>query len=95
LLIPLKALAPGHGTVMRQPHLEIEKLIAHRLKREKKVVAGLESLGAVSLDELVLTVYDDVAKQQIPWAKRTLLAHLLKLQQDERVQYNNGLWEMQ
>tara|TARA_B110000879_G_scaffold114378_1_gene152416 strand:- start:2638 stop:3393 length:756 start_codon:yes stop_codon:yes gene_type:complete len=94
LLIPLKALAPGHGTVMRQPHLEIEKLIAHRLKREKKVVAGLESLGAVSLDELVLTVYDDVAKQLIPWAKRTLLAHLLKLQQDERVQYNNGLWEM-
>ena len=73
---------------------EIEKLIAHRLKRERKVVAGLESLGAVSLDELVLTVYDDVAKQLIPWAKRTLLAHLLKLQRDERIQCNNELWEL-
>ena len=94
LLIPLKALAPGHGTVMTEPHNEIEKLIAHRLKRERKVVAGLESLGAVSLDELVLTVYDDVAKQLIPCAKRTLLPHLLKLQRDERIQCNNDLSEL-
>jgi len=94
LLIPLKALAPGHGGIMREPHREIEKLIAHRLKRERKVVAGLESLGAVSVDELVLTVYDDVAEQLIPWAKRTLLAHLLKLQQDGRIHCKNDLWEM-
>ena len=93
LLIPLKALAPGHGSVMTEPHYEVEKLIAHRLKRERKVIVALESLGAVSLDELVLTVYDDVAKQLIPWAKRTLLAHLLKLQQDERVHCNNEIWE--
>ncbi len=94
LLMPLKALAPGHGSVMTEPHKEIEKLIAHRLKREQLVIEGLESLGAVSLDELVLTVYDDVAKQLIPWAKKTLLAHLLKLQQDERVHCNNKLWEI-
>lgn len=95
LLIPLKALAPGHGTVMTAPHLEIEKLIAHRLKREQKVVTNLEALGAVSLDELVLTVYDDVDKKLIPWAKRTLLAHLLKLQQEGRISCDHDLWEIQ
>lgn len=94
LQMPLKALAPGHGNIMTEPHFEIEKLIAHRLRREQKVIAGLESLGAVSLDELVLTVYDDVPKQVIPLAKKMLLAHLLKLQQDERIQCSNELWKM-
>ncbi len=94
LTIPLKALAPGHGEIMLQPYVEIENLIAHRLKREEKVVAGLESLGAVSLDELVLTVYDDVAAQLIPWAKRTLMAHLIKLEQDGRVSYIDELWQI-
>lgn len=95
LKIPLKALAPGHGGIMTEPHVEIEKLIAHRLKRERKVLDGLKSLGAVSLDELVLTVYDDVAKELIPWAKRTMLAHLLKLQQEELVRCDNELWKLQ
>lgn len=94
LAIPLKALAPGHGGIMTDPHDEIEKLIAHRLKREQKVVAGLERLGAVGLNELVLTVYDDVAEQLIPWAKRTLLAHLVKLQQDGRIRCQKDLWEL-
>lgn len=95
LLIPLKSLAPGHGDIMTEPHFEIEKLIAHRLKREQKVITGLENLGAVNLDELVLTVYDDVAKQLISWAKRTLLAHLLKLQQEDRVSNDKDLWRIQ
>ncbi len=92
LEVPLRALAPGHGGIMRQPHYEIEKLIAHRLKREQKVIDSLESLGAVHLDQLVLTVYDDVAEHLIPWAKRTLLAHLVKLQQEHRIHCQNDLW---
>jgi len=92
--IPLKVLAPGHGDVMREPYNEIEKLIAHRLKREEKVLAGLKKLGAVGLDELVLTVYDDVAQHLIPWAKRTMLAHLVKLEQEERIACENDVWQL-
>lgn len=94
LNIPLKALAPGHGEIMTEPHSEIEKLIAHRLKREQKVLDSLEGLGAVPLDELVLVVYDDVAEHLLPWAKRTLQAHLLKLQQEQRIRCENELWEV-
>ncbi len=92
--IPLHALAPGHGGIMREPYVEIEKLIAHRLKREKKVLTALDGSGAISLDELVLTVYDDVAAHLIPWAKKTLLAHLIKLERDQKTQVKNGFWQL-
>lgn len=94
LEIPLKALAPGHGSIMTEPHAEIQKLIAHRLKREQKVLAGLDSLGASSIDELVLRVYDDVATHLIPWAKKTLLAHLIKLKRDKKISQQNDLWQL-
>ncbi|MEX0963684.1 MAG: MBL fold metallo-hydrolase [Pseudohongiellaceae bacterium] len=95
LTIPLKMLAPGHGEVMLQPYAEIEQLIAHRLRREQKVVTALESMGAVSLDQLVMRVYDDVAAQLIPWAKKTLMAHLIKLERDGRVSCIDELWQIQ
>ena len=75
--LDLRYLAPGHGGVMDEPFEEIERLIAHRLMREEKVMDGLEKLGECSIDELVLTVYDDVAEHLIPWAKKTMLAHLI------------------
>ena len=92
--LQLRFLAPGHGGVMDQPHTEIANLIAHRLKREAKILAGLKELGACGLDELVLTVYDDVAEHLIPWAKRTMLAHLVKLQRDEKVSESQDLWQL-
>ncbi len=81
-LMPLRYLAPGHGELMEQPKAEIEKLIAHRLKREQKVLNGIDELVSSTVDELVLEVYNDVAEHLIPWAKKTMLAHLIKLQRD-------------
>lgn len=92
--MPLEALAPGHGEIMPDPHGEIERLIAHRLSREEKVVTKLAGLSPVTLDDLVLAVYDDVAAQLIPWAKKTLLAHLIKLEQDGRVSCADTLWHI-
>lgn len=92
--MPLEALAPGHGEIMPDPHGEIERLIAHRLSREEKVVTKLAELSPVSLDDLVLAVYDDVAAQLIPWAKKTLLAHLIKLEQEGRVSCADSLWQI-
>lgn len=92
--LPLQALAPGHGELMLEPQAEIRNLVAHRLRREQKVLTSLENLGAVTLDDLVLRVYDDVAPHLLPWAKRTLLAHLLKLQQEARVSCEQQLWQV-
>ena len=92
--LQLRFLAPGHGGVMDQPQTEISNLIAHRLKREAKILVELTKLGECSLDELVLTVYDDVAEHLIPWAKRTMLAHLVKLQRDEKVSESQDRWKL-
>ncbi len=90
----LRYLAPGHGGLMSQPQTEIANLIAHRLKRESKIVSSMQSLGASSIDELVLEAYDDVASHLIPWAKKTLTAHLVKLQTEGRATLDDSLWSL-
>ena len=91
--LPLRYLAPGHGTVMNKPYEEIEHLIDHRMKRERKVLSGLNKIGSCTIDELVLIVYDDVAEHLIPWAKKTMLAHLIKLERDGLISEHDGLWK--
>lgn len=88
----LSYLAPGHGEVMNAPQEEIAGLVAHRLKREKKALQSLKSLTPCSLDELVLVVYDDVAEHLIPWAKKTLTAHLVKLERDGAIGRDGENW---
>jgi glyoxylase-like metal-dependent hydrolase (beta-lactamase superfamily II) len=92
--LDLAMLAPGHGEVMHEPQAELARLIAHRLKREAKIVAGLEMLGRTDIDNLVRTVYDDVASHLLPWARRTLLAHLIKLQRDGRAEQHEQSWQL-
>lgn len=82
---PLKAIAPGHGDLINQPVEAVEALIAHRLKRENKVLESLLSLGRSSVDDLVVRVYDDVDSKLHRMARLSLTAHLIKLEQDGRV----------
>ncbi len=81
---PLDWLAPGHGFLVAQPHEVLRALIAHRLKREAKVLAALHSHGPGALESLVSAVYDDVPAALHGVAQRSLWAHLLKLQGEGR-----------
>jgi glyoxylase-like metal-dependent hydrolase (beta-lactamase superfamily II) len=90
----ITAFAPGHGHVIDAPREEVAKIIAHRLKREQKVIDALVKAKVASLDELVPVVYDDVPpKLHVP-ARRSLHAHLLKLGRDGRAAEVNGQWRM-
>ena len=60
----------------------LRALVAHRLKREAKVVAALQALGSATMEQLLPKVYDDVPAALHPMARRSLLAHLLKLHAD-------------
>jgi glyoxylase-like metal-dependent hydrolase (beta-lactamase superfamily II)/8-oxo-dGTP pyrophosphatase MutT (NUDIX family) len=75
----LAIIAPGHGYLIGKPHHELRRLIAHRLNRERKVVAALERLEHPSLDEMLPLVYDDVPERIHRVAARSLTAHLDKL----------------
>ncbi|MGI9250958.1 MAG: MBL fold metallo-hydrolase [Pseudohongiellaceae bacterium] len=92
--MPLRALAPGHGRLIDNPQQEIDGLIAHRQRREDKIVASLRQLGPCREKELVKLVYDDVAKHLIPLAMKTQLAHLIKLNQEGRATQNNEQWQL-
>ena len=57
--LELNHLAPGHGDLIDAPDEEIRDLIAHRLKREQKVVDALRSVGPCPIATLLPIVYDD------------------------------------
>ncbi|MGZ5207140.1 MAG: MBL fold metallo-hydrolase, partial [Caldimonas sp.] len=80
--LDLDWLAPGHGFLMAEPRLAMEKIIAHRLGREAKVLAALRDLAPAAATVLLGHVYADVPVRMHPMALRSLTAHLLKLRDD-------------
>jgi len=87
-------LAPGHGYLIGEPHREARRLIRHRLAREAKVASALARLGAPTLEELVLEVYDDVQPRLHAVAMRSLAAHLGKLAAEGRVHAAEGRYTL-
>ena len=94
LALDLAAFAPGHGHVIEKPHDEVRRLIAHRLKREQKVVGAFGKKNPATLDELLPFVYDDVPQRVHPVARRSLHAHLIKLARGGRVTEEGGTWRL-
>ena len=92
LTLPVEDLAPGHGAVIPSAKTEIERVIAHRLKREGKLVSALSRRGAVTLDEVLAEVYDDTPVHLHKLAKYSLLAHALKLLEDGRAARSDTTW---
>jgi hypothetical protein len=78
---------------MPDPVAEIERVIAHRLQREAKVVDGLVQLGgAATLDALLPVVYADTPPRLHSLARHSLLAHLQKLLEERRVARHGERW---
>ncbi len=92
-LIRLQAttLFPGHGAPQGGVERRLAALRAHRLKREEKVLAALGEAPR-TLAELVERAYDDTARELWPYAERSLLAHLLKLEGEGRAGREGERW---
>lgn len=71
---------PAHGHVMDQARTVIARLKAHRLAREAKVQAAMQARPEGTLDDWVALAYDDVPSAIWPVAKRSLQAHVERLQ---------------
>jgi glyoxylase-like metal-dependent hydrolase (beta-lactamase superfamily II)/8-oxo-dGTP pyrophosphatase MutT (NUDIX family) len=89
---PLSFIAPGHGFVMARPEATVDYLITHRLTREHKIARVLKKLAPVSLKNLTASAYDDVPAAIHGVAARSALAHLLKLEQEDRASCNGDAW---
>ena len=85
-------LAPGHGELIDDPDRVIDWIVDHRLEREAKVLAALQANPGLTSMELVPHVYQDVDKKLYGWAERSLLAHLVKLEEDGTANCSESAW---
>ncbi len=86
------ALAPGHGDVIDDPVRAIDWIIEHRLEREGKVIEALRGHPGIATRELVRLVYRDVAEALFGLAERSLLAHLIKLEEEGAAERHDDRW---
>jgi recombination protein RecT len=70
---------PAHGYVLDNAVNPIAALKAHRLAREAKIRAAVQSMPGGSLDDWLRAAYDDVPEKLWPTATRSLIAHLGRL----------------
>jgi glyoxylase-like metal-dependent hydrolase (beta-lactamase superfamily II) len=86
--LELEALCPGHGPIVHDPRAKLDEYIEHRLDRERKLMAALDS-GIRDRDELLDAAWDDVNWDLSPYlryaAGQTLDAHLDKLRDEGRL----------
>jgi recombination protein RecT len=72
---------PAHGYVIGDAQQAIAKLKLHRLAREAKIMAVMRADPKGSMDDWVALAYDDVPPRVWPVAKRSLLAHIQRIEQ--------------
>src|ERR1700753_3368381 len=76
-------LYPTHGGPVNDPKPFIQAYIDHRLEREAQVIACLRD-GVDTIPAMVARMYVDVDKRLHPAAARSVLAHLIQLEQEGR-----------
>lgn len=86
-----RQLWPAHGTPSGAAVRRIQALVRHRLEREGKVVAAL-SEAPRALGELLPVVYADTPQELWGWAEQSLLAHLEKLEREQRAARDGASW---
>jgi glyoxylase-like metal-dependent hydrolase (beta-lactamase superfamily II) len=75
---------PGHGDIIEDPAGIIDWYVAHRLERERQVLAAVR-VGASTVPEVVEIVYREVDPSLHPLAARSVGAHLRKLEAEGAV----------
>ena len=76
--LELEVLCPGHGPYIWEPRAKLDEYIAHRLDRERRLLAALDA-GVRDRDELLDAAWPDAPPELRPAAELTLAAHLEKL----------------
>jgi glyoxylase-like metal-dependent hydrolase (beta-lactamase superfamily II)/8-oxo-dGTP pyrophosphatase MutT (NUDIX family) len=80
----IQFILPAHGHVIGgldgEALAAIARLKLHRQQREARVLAAMQALPNGTPDDWLALVYDDVPERMWPVAKRSLLAHVARLQ---------------
>jgi len=82
--LDVTALFPAHGPVMANAKGKIQEYLDHRMDREQKIFAAWQK-GLHEPRAIVKEVYTDVAPAMYALAERSVVAHLEKLREEERI----------
>ena len=80
-----RTIYPGHGPVVLDAVTKLDEYLEHREERERQVLEGLAA-GAGTPEELVPQIYGDYPEELHALAARSVLAHLVKLEGEGRVE---------
>ena len=80
----VRFILPAHGYAIGGPENEalaaITRLKQHRLQREAKVLQAMQAHPDGTLDDWLAQVYDDVPTRMWPVARRSLMAHVARIE---------------
>jgi ribonuclease/clavin/mitogillin len=82
--LPVTALFPAHGPVMANARWKIGTYLEHRVERENNILAAWKR-GLRETSDIVKDVYTDVSSTMYGLAARSVLAHLEKLREEQRI----------
>jgi glyoxylase-like metal-dependent hydrolase (beta-lactamase superfamily II) len=85
---------PAHGDPIDDPVGLLRRYVRHRGMREEKIFGALPEIIELgqTLEELVMTAYDDAPARMWPIARLSLASHLEKLEADGRAMTRDGRW---
>jgi glyoxylase-like metal-dependent hydrolase (beta-lactamase superfamily II) len=83
----LRRLYPGHGPIIDEPGATLERLLDHRLDRERHVLEAVET-GAETLEAITEASYEKDLTGVEDLARLTVAAHLEKLAIEGRVAWD-------
>jgi glyoxylase-like metal-dependent hydrolase (beta-lactamase superfamily II) len=86
-------LYPTHGAPVTDPKPFLAAYLEHRLDREKQIVACIRD-GLTTIPQMVARMYADVDKRLHPAASRSVLAHLIQLENENRAVNDGGRYRL-
>ena len=89
-LRPWARFLPGHGPAVDAPAQRLADLIRHRHMREAAILAALHAHGPAPAATLAARIYTDLQPHLLPAATRNVLAHLIDLTTQDRVDPGPG-----
>jgi glyoxylase-like metal-dependent hydrolase (beta-lactamase superfamily II) len=84
---------PAHGPAIDEPHAHVRSLIAHRRMREQQILALLEA-GIGRIPAMVERIYRETDPRLHPAAGRSVLAHLVDMEQRGLVNIKGEIWTL-
>lgn len=82
---------PGHGPALREPRTLVQEMLTHRMIREQAIAKKLQD-GPANTYTIMDSLYSQINPRLRRAAERNVLAHLLKMEKENKVVCEGEIW---